>query len=145
MNVQRNKGPIYFVSYTIWVQLAAASAYLFTSFYLPDLNYTPLIIAGVSLINLCCIIVIKPYKDTLRVLFNQLILFLIFLCYFVIREIEAANWSGFAILVLLYLQVIVNFIIIGRSVIKNHDKMNYEQDDDEDEEENEEHDPNMKD
>ena len=90
MNLPENKGPIYFVTYMIWIQLAIVMTYLFISYYFPDLKYTPLIIAGACLINLGLIVVLKPYKDTLRLLFNQIILFIVFLCYFMIREVEAA-------------------------------------------------------
>ena len=137
MNLPKDKGPIYYVTYIIWTQLAMVMTYLFLSYYFPDLRYTPLIIAGICLVNLALIVVLKPYKDTLRLLFNQIILFMVFLCYFMIREVEAAEWSGFAILVLLYVQTILNFIIIGRNAKKNRDKREYE-DDDEDSEVNDE-------
>ena len=88
MNLPRNKGPIYYVVFTIWVQLIGVIAYLVVSYYYPDLQYSPFIIAGLALINICVMIFLKPYGDILRSLFNQLIVFIVFLCYFMIREVD---------------------------------------------------------
>lgn len=85
MNLQIRKGPVYLAMSTVWGQLAIALTYLFVSYYIPDFKFAPLIIAGWSLFNICLAIFLKPYKNSLRLLFNHSLTFLIFLCYFMIR------------------------------------------------------------
>lgn len=52
------------------------------------------------------------YINKIRNMMNLISLILIYGCYVLIANVPAADWSGFAILALMYIQIFFNFIFI---------------------------------
>ena len=107
--------PIFF-SLTIWLKLVLCLAYLFASESIP---LSPLLMVGLSFLTMVAVLVFKPYSMNIRCLINELSIFLAYLCYVLVVEVEVAEWSGFAIIVLLYIQVVLNILLMVKEVSKD--------------------------
>ena len=118
--------PTFFIV-TLWLKLGLCLAYLFAS---ESMALSPLLMVGSSFLTMVAVLVVKPYSMNIRYLVNEVSIFLAYLCYVLVVEVEVAEWSGFAIIVLLYIQAVLNILLMVKEVAKE----NVEDDDSEPEE-----------